>query len=426
MMIRSLVIFFFLSSFVTAFGQSSSFTSWSISSGSLVQGKISIAEGETKSITFSVSAVRTQSSGGQFNPVNFSFHLRRRPSGAPSTFHVASATNSITSADFPTGSGTVTKTFTVTVVGATPNSGQDSHLREDDEIFLFIPESASPSGFFVAPNSYFVDLTIKAGTAQPPSNVQLTAVSYDQILISWKDNSSNETGFKIQFYNANQSPPWGPWYRYAGANVTKMIVSPLAANTMYSMRVAAYTSVGENYSDFKQVKTLVDDCPADLDLVSATNVYNRKAGETITVRDAFTLQAVSSVQFTAGSLIRFLPGSRVPTGQTFMAKIQACDGSTLASQSALTTEEKSGGMDEESISVFPNPSDGVFRVSFPNEGFMGRLMIHDLYSREVMNEEISETTEHVSVSLRVKPGIYLLRLVLGNRTYMKRIDIRNR
>jgi len=33
---------------------------------------------------------------------------------------------------------------------------------------------------------------------EPPTNLEATVVSTDQINLSWKDNSDNETGFKVE------------------------------------------------------------------------------------------------------------------------------------------------------------------------------------------------------------------------------------
>jgi hypothetical protein len=92
-------------------------------------------------------------------------------------------------------------------------------------------------------------LAITAQAGKPtvpaaPSNLSANAVSSSQINLAWTDNSSNESGFKIQ----RASSPAGPWTQIAtvGANVRSYASTGLSASTAYYYRVCAYNNKGDS------------------------------------------------------------------------------------------------------------------------------------------------------------------------------------
>ena len=88
-----------------------------------------------------------------------------------------------------------------------------------------------------------------------PSSLTAAALSSNQIQLKWQDNSSNETGFKIE-----QAPPsTGPWLQIAtvAKAVTVYTNSGLIASTMYYYRVRSYNSRGSSsYSAVANATTL--------------------------------------------------------------------------------------------------------------------------------------------------------------------------
>jgi len=81
-------------------------------------------------------------------------------------------------------------------------------------------------------------------TIPPPSDLQATAVSETQINLSWTDNSSNETGFKIQ----RKIGAGGAWVEITtvGAGVTAYQNTSLSPATTYYYRVKAYNGEGNS------------------------------------------------------------------------------------------------------------------------------------------------------------------------------------
>lgn len=86
-----------------------------------------------------------------------------------------------------------------------------------------------------------------------PSGVAVTALSSGQIQILWQDNSSNEEGFKISRYTANDG--WADLTETA-AGVNQYTDSGLQPKTSYCYRIAAFNSVGTTaYTTLKCVTT---------------------------------------------------------------------------------------------------------------------------------------------------------------------------
>jgi hypothetical protein len=77
-----------------------------------------------------------------------------------------------------------------------------------------------------------------------PSSLTASAVSSSQVNLSWADNASNETGFKIE----RKTGSGGAWGQVAtvGANVTAWSDSGLSASTTYFYRVRANNSAGDS------------------------------------------------------------------------------------------------------------------------------------------------------------------------------------
>jgi hypothetical protein len=88
--------------------------------------------------------------------------------------------------------------------------------------------------------------TTAAGPSAPaaPSGLTATALSRSVIELVWKDNSSNESGFKIE----RKTGSAGSWsqIKKVGSNVTSYKDRNRSANTTYYYRVRAYNSIGDS------------------------------------------------------------------------------------------------------------------------------------------------------------------------------------
>jgi C1A family cysteine protease/predicted secreted protein len=86
-----------------------------------------------------------------------------------------------------------------------------------------------------------------------PTGLTATAASYNQINLSWTDNATNETGFKIE-----RSPDGATWTQIGttAANVAAYSDTGLAASTTYYYQVRAYNGTADSaYTDIASTTT---------------------------------------------------------------------------------------------------------------------------------------------------------------------------
>jgi predicted phage tail protein len=87
-----------------------------------------------------------------------------------------------------------------------------------------------------------------------PSSLTATAASSAEIVLTWADNSSSETGFEIQRSTDNTTFSGAGT---AAANATSFSVGGLNANTTYYFRIRAVSdSAASAFSDVTNATTL--------------------------------------------------------------------------------------------------------------------------------------------------------------------------
>ena len=86
-----------------------------------------------------------------------------------------------------------------------------------------------------------------AALVRPPASLTASAVSHDQIDLTWQDNAPNETGFEL--YRSSPEPN-GPFTRQAttGSHVTNYSDAGLTPKTQYCYKVRAFKTSGPNTS----------------------------------------------------------------------------------------------------------------------------------------------------------------------------------
>jgi len=100
---------------------------------------------------------------------------------------------------------------------------------------------ASKNGAFSTYSNVASARTLSTGSIPAaPSNLAAAVISSSQINLSWTDNSTNETAFRVERAPAAA----GPWTYIGSTTLTGYGDSGLAASTTYYYRVAAYNSYG--------------------------------------------------------------------------------------------------------------------------------------------------------------------------------------
>jgi hypothetical protein len=88
-----------------------------------------------------------------------------------------------------------------------------------------------------------------------PTNLTAVGISRSQINLSWTDNASNETGFRVLRCKGSSCTNF-TLIATVGANITSYANMNLSANTTYRYRVTAYNASGESgYSNIAAATT---------------------------------------------------------------------------------------------------------------------------------------------------------------------------
>lgn len=112
--------------------------------------------------------------------------------------------------------------------------------------------------------------TSVAAAPEAPTNLTATATAEDQINLAWHDNSTTETGFKIE----RKTGSAGTWAQIAtvGANTTSYANTGLTAGTAYYYQIRAYNDVGNSdYSGSANATTTAIIAPTNLTATAASS-----------------------------------------------------------------------------------------------------------------------------------------------------------
>ncbi len=164
-----------------------------------------------------------------------------------------------------TGSGG-TYSQIATVVGGV-SSYNDSGLAESTNYYYRV-RATNGSGDSAYSNE--ANATTPSSPVTAPSNLTATTVSSSQINLAWTDNSSNETGFKIE----RKTGSGGTYSQIAtvGANVTSYSGTGLNPITTYFYRVRATNAGGDSAYTNEASATTLNAAPAAPSALAATTV----------------------------------------------------------------------------------------------------------------------------------------------------------
>lgn len=130
---------------------------------------------------------------------------------------------------------------------------------------------STPAREYIYINERLLAVDAPGDASGAPSGLTATAVSTTRINLAWTDNSSVETGFKIE----RKTGAAGTYSQIAttAANITTYANTGLAASTAYYYRVRAYGSAGDSsYSDEASAITLgVPAAPGGLTATRSSN-----------------------------------------------------------------------------------------------------------------------------------------------------------
>ncbi len=156
--------------------------------------------------------------------------------------------------------------------------------RINDEVRERMQTTADDLGASGLDSLYGYGLVNAANAAPPgvpdppaaPSGLTATAVSASRINLSWTDNSTNESGFKIERCTG---PSCTDFVQIAvmGSGVTTYSNTGLTSSTTYTFRVRAYNAGGDsNYSNTASAMTEPEVPPAQPSGLTATAVSSSR------------------------------------------------------------------------------------------------------------------------------------------------------
>jgi F5/8 type C domain/Beta-propeller repeat/Fibronectin type III domain len=192
----------------------------------------------------------------------------------------------------------------IATLGANVTSYQNTGLAAS-ALYYYWVKSYNTAGESAYSNS--AQATTPSGSATPtptpcatpavPSNLVASAVSISQINLTWTDNSTNESGFRVERALVST----GPWTQIADltANITSLGNTGLSANTMYYYRVYAYNTCGNSgYTIVASAVTLLPP-PANpaTNMTSSSFTANWGSGSTGTT--GYLLDVATNSSFTS-------------------------------------------------------------------------------------------------------------------------------
>ena len=135
-----------------------------------------------------------------------------------------------------------------------------------------------------AANEYLIDAYkawddyLNPSIPSGPSNLYAKAKSSTQLVLGWKDNSNNETGFKVE-KKEGACGSINSWTQIATkpSNKATHTVSGLTPGTTYSFRIKAYNASGDStYTNCASAKTGAPGSPASPSNLKAISASTTK------------------------------------------------------------------------------------------------------------------------------------------------------
>jgi|GEM_PF-7015100 len=204
------------------------------------------------------------------------------------------------------------------------------------------------------------------GAAMPsaPSGLNATAVSSNQINLTWTDTSNNEDGFRIE----RKTGTGGTYAEIAtvGAGVTNYQNTGLSANTTYYYRVRAYNAVGSSaYSNEASAATpgaTPPIAPSGLNAAAiSSNQINLVWNDNSNNEDGFRIERKTGAGGsyaeidTVGAGITAYQNTGLASSTTYYYRVLAYNtagNSSYSNETSATTAQSSGGTMH--VSQMPN------------------------------------------------------------------------
>lgn len=190
-------------------------------------------------------------------------------------------------------------------------------------------------------SDYSKEITVESFSITPPSNLIATIMSETEINLTWEDNSSNETSFKIeQKSNSNNS-----WYEIDTviANRTSYSISKLKSDKLYTFRVFAYNSTYDIRSESEECEVTIEalSTPSDLTVkTTSSSVISVEWTDNSTDEEGFIIERKSKdgdfkeIAKTDSNTTKYID-NRLQAGKEYYYRVKAFKGTSHTTYSGI-------------------------------------------------------------------------------------------
>jgi endoglucanase len=306
----------------------------------------------------------------------------------------------------------------LTTLGANVTSYSNSGLTASTTYHYRVrAENASGnSGYSNVANA----TTQGTGTVPPeaPGNLSATSFSASQINLSWTDNSTNETGFRIE--RSTDGSSWSQFSANVGANITTYQSTGLSASTTYYYRVRAENGGGNS---------------------SYTSVASATTQGTTGGGCSGVAAYAAGVSYNAGDVVQNI-GNKYeckpwPYSGWCGAGASYAPGVGFASEDAWTFVGSCSGsarsaqqVEADGLEVYPTVSStgnaGIIKLTFEKTPGTINVQLGDMNGSKVLERKI-EKTQSSSMDFEIpvlSDGLYLIKVQSGNKTWVKKYWIK--
>lgn len=284
------------------------------------------------------------------------------------------------------------------------------------------------------------EVSAKTYDAAPlaPTELKATVVGGSQIDLSWYDNASNETGYKVERRTGQN--PFAEIFTL-NTNATVYSDKNLDDGTKYTYRVAAYNSINRSgYSNESSATTILNS-PTDLTLKKNSSGFaqldwkdNSKSESGFTIEKKIDNGSFGKlIDIAANSII--YSDVQVNVGQHLTYRVQAFNSIITSSYSNTAEIVITGVETENSIPTeyslkqnFPNPfnPETVIKYDLPKGGYVS-LKIYDILGCEILTlvnayqDAGSYELKCSANQLSTVSGLYLYKLTANGYSSVKKM-----
>lgn len=291
---------------------------------------------------------------------------------------------------------------------------------DDDLAYLYLSSATHDVTIHKAPDA--VTISSSTTVVECDEEIELTFTASDDCMIN---------------YNWTYPATWS-YISGAGTNILKVKTDKYTGGEIQVEVSYPYSASINCLNVTSSIYTITRDCPPnELYTVPTTSLTEHTAvDDYIRVEPSGgTIEVLASdvVRFKAGSYIRIKPGFKVHANAAFTAKIGACVSCTAFRVGLFDEEEnvdESDIIESQALSILlcPNPSNGLFDISFKGEeedfeeSYL--LHIHDLNGRLVLSQKLDWGKESIQIDLSTYPkGIYICTMNTPSTTFQEKIVI---